>query len=478
MNKTKFMHMGRMLIMMLVVLLFASCSKKDKYCSAIPKDAVALYRMDPSSFIKAHDIDTDGLIKMMGMKEDELSNIGIDFDVPMYGFVTLKGATGFVAAVKDADALTNLAKTYGALVGAKVSEKQGFHWIESNDMLIAFDDSRLLAYGGAGMNIRKDMIALLEQEEDASVMGTNLFAHISEMKQPLAFGFSAKTIMESGAAKASLNMYKEIGLKPEEMDLDFLMSLDCVKDKAIMVVDVVPNSNEAKARIEENAKMLSPIQGKYISSGYQNAFIWGAFNADASKALEYYKKNLGSVAPANVVALLEKVLGSFAGDFSFSMPEVGEKFLVQANVKNNDALCLVDSLVSISEGMVQSIPNGPNAFCLTSKNSETPVFVGVKDNTLYVANSTEAVASVNKEAETGIESFKDEICKSFFYLTVDMSKVVPLILQDKSLGTFAMMAAPRLSKLDRLNIVANSSTHIEMTLSVKDGKDFVETMFK
>lgn len=478
MNKTKFMHMGRMLTMMLVVLLFASCSKKDKYCSAIPNDAPVLFRIDAQSFIKAHDIDIKSLTNMIGAKDGELDNIGIDCDSPIYGFVTLKGATGFVAAVKDADALTNLAKTYGPLAGAKVSDKQDLHWIEASGSLIAYDDSRLLFMSGGGMNMRKDMVALMGQDEEASILSTTLFAHLSEVKQPLALITSANVLDKASNGQFAASM-KLAGKNIDDFDLDILATFDCVKDKAIFAVDYLANTDAVKANIEKNVECMSNISGKFLSAGIENPVMWGAFNMDGAKYFDSIMKSMGDKIPAGSadIALVEKIMKSFAGDICFEMPEIGEKFLVQAEVKNADALVLVDSLVSMTQGNVQAISTGKDAYCLSNRQSETPVFVGVKDNTLYIANSTEATAAVNKAVETGLESKKDEITKSAFYFTMDMNKVVPMLLPKMERGMGVMLAG-RLSKLDRFNAVFTLPGHMEFTLSVKDGKDFVEEMLK
>ena len=490
MNKTKILSLCRSLGMMVVVLLFACCSgKKDKYCSAIPKDAAVLYRIDAYSFVDKHNIDLKSM-KSMLFGKDDLDGIGIDLKKPFYGFVKMNGGTGMVAAIEDADAFTKFVNTYSVLIGAKVSEKQGLHWVESNGMYVAYDDTHLLMMSGDGMYVRKNITELMAQQEEESAMQTPLFERLTNVKEPFAAVISSNSIPEK-LLKAELASGKTM----EDFDMDIDISFDVVKDKALMACEVFPNSDKLKKNIEEAMSKSKTIEGQYINTIQEKPFLWGAFNADYSQYMDELEKQLTdmlklSVGPDEdalmkvIVETLAKFVGTLSGDLSVCIPDAQTgNFIVQANVKDASAIN------EVFENLKTLIASNENAakfltIAAADKNNYTIVadgktfLSGVKGNDYFFTNSTDYKQKVGSEVETGLEALKSEICSSYAYMTLDAHHLVGQLMQVPDFRQTAGLFMGRLANLDRVTLKFPSVTRAELSLSVMDGKDFCEVMFK
>ncbi len=464
-------------VVIVIVLCLLCCGgKKEQYCSVIPKDAVAVWRVDGKSFLDKHDIDISPLLTMMTGSSDGKINIGVDFDKPIYGFALENGTFGVVAKMEDAEALSSI---IGTTAGSKTKERQGYNWFEMSDIVVAYDDERLLALSGAGMNTRKIILNLLEQDANESILSTKRYDNLMGAKKPVALIFSPMQVKGANVAMAMA------GQSAKAMDFDLLMTFDVEKQNAVLAADICPNSDEAKELYEKNSAYMTKISGKYVSSVCEKPFIWAAANIQGSKFVDAIKSSEAAKLLEGPVTSIFNILSSLNGDITFCMPTVDPNhggFMFMAETNNLDVENLI-SLVTMQgdddmdlSSAIQSLKVGPDAYCISNGNN--PFFVGKKDNNFYVATSNDLTAKVGKEIESGLEDIKDEITNSYFYFTMDLAPVKSLMMQEPEFRTYATLFANRLSKLDRLTMIATEPTHLELRLSVKDGEDFVKAMFK
>ena len=480
MDKKKLFMIGGVAAVVVVIVLCLVCcgGKKEQYCSAIPKDAVAVWRVDGKSFLDKHDIDLSPLMSLMTGSEDGELKVGIDFCKPIYGFVQENGTFGVVAKVSDAEALSSL---IGTTANSKTKEKQGYNWFEMSDIVVAYDNERLLALSRAGMNTRKLMLSLLEQDVDESILSTERYDNLIGAKKPVALIMSPSKVKSLGMAMAMS------GTSAKAMDYDVLMTLDTEKQNAVLAADYIANTDEAKEQIEKASTFLSKIDGKYISSVCENPFMWAAANVPGDKIAEIVKQSgIAGLLEGPAAAILD-VVTKLSGDITFCMPSLDAdkpSFMLMAETNNID----IDKLVGLFDmkgeaedemqlsSAIQTLKVGPDAYCIS--NGNTPFFLGLKDKNLYLASSTELSDKVGQEFDSNIEELKDEITDSYFYFTVDLAPVKTMMMQASELRAYAALFANRIAKLDRLTMVINEPTHFELRLSVKDGEDFVKAMFK
>jgi len=481
---------GMMAAVKLLVVLFlvCSCSSKDEYCSAIPGDAVALVKVDAVSFLKKHDLSLDALKEAAGPDAQKmLENLGIDVQRPVYVFVTPKGEAGAVAAIKDKKALVDMISAYGSFAGVKTSEKKGYNWIEGSSFIGAFDDSRVLLLSGAGMNARQRILDLMEQKEDESVLSTNMYAKLTATEKPLALIFGTQNIPADIMQPMIQQVTSMYDIEAKDVDGDFLATFDIEKDKAILAFEFSPNTEKLQALIDENCKNIKKIDGKFINTISENPALWVAGNLQGDKIMEIVEKQLSTAlvgvddeAKASLQPALDAVktfLASLNGDVNVIMPSFeAPNFIAQLSTRDKSILDLVASVDTLSKGQMNVMAIGTDAYCMSDGN--TPIFCSFKDGVTYISNSQDLTNAAGASVSSAIDDLKSEITNSYFYVSVDAKPLVAMMLQNSNMRAVGQLYAARLNNLDRFTIVCSSPQKVEMTLSVADGKDFVETLFK
>lgn len=449
-------------IILIAVLCFIVFRNNNKYCSVIPQDACVVLRVDAKSFIEKHDIDTKYLESILKLANvSSLYDAGINFDEPAYAFAQPNGVIGVVVPVNDGEKLENLLNYTSTFVGSKVKSHQGYRWLETSDIVIAFDDTRLLALSGAGMNSRGKILELMEQDADESVLSTKLFSDLSSLDKPLAMVTSTSMLPES----LTKMMPVLNGSDLKNLDLNALVSLDIVKDKALLEVEVKANNDESQALLDKNAAMCHKINGAFLSSGLNDALVWASFNIDGSQ--------LTSVLPSDISKDIN--LSSINGDVTVMYKDKGNEFVLLAQVADKSILNIVQTLTDVSGGQLQAMKLNDSKYVFNIASNA--YFAGVNGKTFYLTNSSELSNNIDRDVVTGVEFLKDEITDSYAFATLNVS---PLVTSQLS-GQYALMFgtyATKLLSLDRFTLVAKSPYRYQMTLSVKDGQDFVETMLQ
>lgn len=485
-KKKRNLIIGIAAVVVLAVILFFVFfrGKNNQYCASIPKDAVGLVRIDAASVFERYDAELSALIgKKNGI--DALSDqFGVDLKSPIYGFATVKGATGIVAKMKSTEEL----KTMSRLLGAKATEKQGYNWIQKGDFVVCFNKNKLLAMQGGGMNIRKDMIALMEQDEEESIMSTQMFENLGTMKEPIVLFTSLKSLPKEALSKMALAG----SVKPEDMDLDIAVTLDIVKDKLIMAFQTYANSDAMKKYYDEYASKMKKIDGSYISSVQNAPIVWGSMSIPGKLIADGVSKNLAELMSqmpkgnaesqmlVQGVSAVVKTISCLDGDVNFTLTDAQSgNFMVQAKVKDNSVM----DLIGFAEGLVEGESDvkfkkvNDNSFTVTSEGKT--MWGGVNGEDFFFANNLDLLKTVGQEVETGLESLKSEICNNYFYVTVDVQQIlVPLLMNDPGMRQMGTLLKERLSQLDRLTLSSSDLHRIELALSVKDGQDFVKALLK
>lgn len=449
-------------VILIAVLCYIAFRNNNKYCSVIPQDACVVLRVDAMKFIEKHDIETKHLESILKLANvSSLNDAGIDFDEPAYAFVQPSGVMGVVIPVNDGDKLENLLNYTSTFIGSKVKSRQGYRWLETSGIVVAFDDTRLLALSGAGMNSRNKIIELMEQDADESILSTKLFSDLSSLDKPLAMVSSSSMLPESISKMIPLPNGSDL----KSLDVNALLSFDIVKDKAMLEVELKANNDESKDVLDKNAAMCHKVNGTFLTSGVHDATAWASLNLDGSL--------LSGVLPSDISDEID--LSSINGDISVMYKDKGEEFVLLAEVADKSILGFVERLSEISEGSLQAMKLNDSKYVLNIASSA--YFAGVEGNTFYLTNSSEIGNNIGRKVVTGVEFLKDEISDSYFFATIDVAPIVAQQLRGQYALMFSTYAAKLLS-LDRFTVVSKSPYRYQMTLSVKDGQDFVETILQ
>ena len=473
MNKKRiFTLSGILLVLGIVLVCFFCCKgKKDAYCTVIPKDATALMRLDVRSIAKDYDIDFAPLKDLMGKEASEaMENLGIDFTHPVYAFYLPDGKSGLCARISSASDLKSRVEQFAPSLNVKMSEKDGYTWLEQYGSIVAFDNDRLVALFDAGLNGRLRIKDMMVQTEEQSVLSTSMTDLLAGCDKPLALVASTQSIP---SAQRSL-LSRSLDIDSKDFEADMLFALDFVKDKAILTYDLIPRNKDMKEELDESLENVKPINGKFFSKGLANPFALVAFGLNGEEiyddvieesGLEFFLGKLD----------LHKAVRSLQGDVCLqaASPDASG-LLLQAEVTDRSLMDIIEPAVQTLGAGAQVMRVANDQFCLS--NGMMPIFLGIKDSNLfYVATGTDVAAKAGHDVESWTESYRSEAVGNYFYATVDASALVAFLKQRKVVPALLM---GRLSQFDRLTLKVSSATHAELSLSVKDGKDFVETLFK
>lgn len=464
---------GIAVVVIVVVLCFFCCrGKKDVYCTAIPKNAITLVRVDAKSFLKDYDIDLEPVKSLMGKDAAEaVEDCGIDFRQPIYAFVLPSDKVGICAKIDDANALKQVVEKFGTSMNVKLSEKQGYTWLEQNGTVAAFDNDRLVAVMDGGMNVRKNILDMMEQREDESVLSTSMFDLISHCDKPLAVVASLVAIPSTQRVEIA----KLLDIDVKDLDADVLLTLDFVKNKALLNFDVIPNTDEMKELIEDAVDYKKKISGKFLTTGIANPFALMVYGMDGEDLYEKLIEESGlGMFFGNLD--LRKPVSSLEGDVCIQVatPDFND-ILLQTEVKDNSIMDIIEPAVrKFGSGYLNVMKVADNQYCIS--NGRTPIFLGVKQGKVfYVGSSTDVTEKAGLEVDSHIEALRSEAVGNYFYATLDASALSGML--KRQMGIPALLMG-RLSQFDRLTLKVTSATHAELMLSVKDGKDFVKTVFK
>ena len=463
---------GILLVLGIVLVCFFCCgSKKDAYCTVIPKDATALMRIDARSFLKDYDIDFAPLKELIGKEASEaVENLGIDLAHPVYAFYLPDGKSGLCARISSASDFKSRVEQFGPSFNVTMSEKDGYTWLEQYGNVVAFDNDRLVALFDAGLNGRQRIKNMMVQTEEQSVLSTSMSDLLASCDKPLALVASTQSIP---SAQRSL-LSQALDIDNKDFEADILFALDFVKDKAILTYDLMPRNKDMKEDLEESLENVKPINGKFFSAGIANPLALIAFGLDGKEMYDDVIEESGLQLFLGKLDL-RKAFRSLEGDVCLqaASPDA-PSLLLQAEVTDRSIMDIIEPAVQTFGAGTQIMRVADDQFCLS--NGRMPVFLGTKgSNLFYVATGTDIAAKAGQDVDSWTENCRSEAVGNYFYATVDASALMALLKQQKVIPALLM---GRLSQFDRLTLKVSSATHAELSLSVKDGKDFVETLFK
>lgn len=503
-------------------------SKTDDYCSAIPQNTVALVKVDANKFLESNGAKMDELVskgisqlsKMGGkeeavMAEDFYKNSGIDFTRPFYGFVTEEASAGVVFALTDGSKLAEYLKK----LGAPVSERDGFKVIAEHSASLIIDNNRALLAGNIDT---KKAIEWMKQDKDKSVMSTSLFENLNKSEEPAAMIISSKQLwkvcerfMSGREFKQMKQMVAMQGMSLDDLDMDLILGANMKSDKAYISLECIPNSQAMKDYVNEAEKFCGKIDPSFATNCVDDPALWAGFAINSSKLLEIVDALPldALMEQMNLSIDVKSLVQSVGGQISFMIPTViGNKVIAQASVKNNsilntlisilpanEASCIsnmggdqyvydesnkyrrnsyidVDSIASEDE--FDSYYDSYSSYADSYHNNEKAYF-GIRNGVMYFSNDMDLASKAGSSVNSKLSALSSDMSDCTGYATLNISKFVDYYIGMGYLekGNVPASIVKRLKMLDRLTLKMGV-TKAELSVSVKDGKNIFDVMFK
>jgi hypothetical protein len=187
--KSKFQFLS---VTALLVLLLSSCSKGN-YVNNLPKNAVALLSVNGEKLIGAYS--PFNVLLMPFVNEDKTQLKGIDLTKDIFFFETADGVFGMCAPIADDyefhDFITRLSNIGG--VSEIKHEKDINYCFYKNQWAIMYNNHCLLVMGPtmtskqAQEKIISRMQAQMDDKEETSCQGSELWQHHNESQAPVRF---------------------------------------------------------------------------------------------------------------------------------------------------------------------------------------------------------------------------------------------------------------------------------------------------
>lgn len=519
-------------------------SKKDDYASVIPDNAVLVARMAPVEFLEKNNIELDELADKVGegkrfvkMGLSYLKGCGVDITRPFYFFVDGNACIGMCAAVSDVKDLKSVIKTE---LHEELLDKDGYNWVKmgnGGDAWLCFDSDKMLFYGNPRQIgvMQTDIIELMKQDEDKSVLSTDLYKQLIDSKKSFAANLDYEAAMDitKSLAGNSSDMAAMAATGLLVPPCNMLMALDAEGSKVQCTTDVFPKDSKAEKEYDELMSKIPGITGDLVGKGLKNPFAWLCFNFPGKKLLEFVKQIPGAeeaLAQISQQVDITTLLGSFNGDITLSMnnnlKSEDPEFLLMASTENNKYVDVLNTLTKLNGGDMALVSDGGSSFHVTQKvfdwsswnddyieldddeelfdeedddyfddldeltdddmadfsspspaptstSVKTMAYIYNKDNIFMLTNS-ENIKNTPQSGSQAVEKYKSDMmgCKIYGFVDIqEFVKQVKLVQEHVDDRETAILSVLKGLKDVVLKV---SDRHMELTLNTMDDKNFVD----
>ena len=491
---------SQLLVLTVLIVSMAACSKQTEYTNVIPAKATALVSIDVKSLAEKaglNDKENEAMKeKMLNAFKSSMTAVtfqqlekiiknpnesGIDMRSPIYFFTdsSLGFSGAMVAKISDEESLkTSLDVMAKEQICEPVAETNGINFTVAGNTLLAFNPSTILIVetgGGTQLEEAKTTITtLMKQTADNSISKTNIFKKMKEHKGDILFFGSMSALPDFYIQQIQHGLAGKIKLE----DISAVGSLSFEKGKIVGKIESYTDNEELKALIKKQEKTIQKINESFLKYFPANtlAFLNVGINGNElyNMLLENEDfKNNSSIARG---AQVKELFSSFEGDISVGLLNVtmnsAPTFLAYADVKDGKAL---DAIYKNKQNLGLSnqydiLQLGKDEYVL--KGVGTNVFFGIKNKQMYATNDELVYKNIEKTADKSIKSTayaSDMKGKSgFFVINVEAILELPVVKMVVGFGgeeaTMYMNLASKISYLS-----ASSEGQVsEIDLCLKD----------
>lgn len=381
-------------LMAALALVISSCSDND-YLNAVPAESSMLISMNTARLSGAG----GELFLRSALHAANVDQCGLDLASNVMMFEDVEGNLGLCAKVDDASKLEETLEQ----AHLSVREKRGYKFAAlENNWMIGFSDAAALLMGPVVPAQQQEMMVqmarYLDQDEDNSIVTTDVYAKLDSIDAPIAMVCQAKALPDQLVAPFTIGAPK--GTDPSQVWLAASMTLK----QGRMWID--GHTFAFKKRIDDalrqTASEYRPIGGRYVASMSKNDAMGMFMNVDGKKYMKHISENRGiqaMLSGINEAIDMNNIIRSVDGDMALVTPTLGTgnvQLMMAAKLHDADWLADVDY-------WKQSVPAGGHIGdwgrdCYYYTGGKTTFYFGVTPDWQFMSGGSREAALASVKA--------------------------------------------------------------------------------
>ena len=475
---------------LLAVLSFSSCTNTD-YQNVIPADATLVAKLDVKALAEKGDLAHSRAVDVMkgylalvvsskDQKQakayiDDPMSMGLDLSMPLYFFMVGNEQMGLTAKVADEDAVKDfLLLLHKQHLASKPVEKHEQMCGTLLDEITYMYDGKtflLLASMDKGGGARQGQLAqqLMNQKEKQSFVTTDAYDKMNETDKDFVCYSNLAALPAEWAKSAMRLLPKQV----KRSDVEAISSIHFEQGKAVLQVALMGKSAAVQKLMDETAKKMHPIQGRYLDKASDNLAMWlgmgveGEWLLQKAKEDKELKESLFLMERAiDIEQMLKAIDGDVAVEFPLNGLESGENpFVAYAQLKNTDFMQDVEDWKAGMKDYGMTMQDDGNHHYVLKADGKTWLW-GVEGNDLCFA-ADGGTASVATAANARLKAHEKDIKNSLFFFYLDVAKWG----LDKQMRGDAAMFGKALGAVDAVVVKSSSANEVEMVVELKDKQE-------
>ena len=428
------------------IVLYLNLRPDNGYRSAIPRDAKAVMVLDFTQTAQ----NLGFTVKDLMLHYNKMSNTGVDFTKPLYGFVAQNGNMGLVASVANAEQLDENLHS----MGFETETRRGLIWCVIGNFLMSHDDEKVLVMGPTTINMSND---LYEQMAELMIQGSSesdILVSLDEQPGEIKLYTHADVLPESVTEQIAMHL-------PEGADLskvEVKAAVGVTNKKVTFEANLDFADDRLRDYFVEFNKSFHPINGRLLNLAPVDPVFWACANVEGDHHLElmrHYKRLRPMLAALNTQLDADQIINAIEGDVSVSIPILSLNklhALVLAELKNTEF-----SEEAMLEWKGEEWQSG---IC---RNADR------RGGRLYFVSNDAALASKAGSLGSSVayQQLKDEIVGCVFFASINLSKMLYAVTPYVMMFSSSPKLYETLDALDRLNIKMKDCTHFNIELNLK-----------
>ena len=276
----------------LVLLVLTSCSKGN-YVNNLPRNAVGLLAVNGGKLVGAYS--PFKVLLTPFVNEDRTQMKGIDLTKDLYFYETSDGMFGICAPIADDYEFHDFISRLSNIGGLSEIKTQGdIHYcFYKNQWALAYNEYCMLVMGPVMDNdkerekIVKRMIAQMDDEEETSCQGTELWQHLNESDAPVRFVARASALPEQMVSTCTFGA--PVGTDPDDVLIEAAMTY---KDGTLYMDGTTCSSNQHILQtLRKSIAMYRPISIDWEKAIDEKALSTIFINAKGKELIGTINKN-------------------------------------------------------------------------------------------------------------------------------------------------------------------------------------------
>ncbi len=430
----------------LVIVLYLNLRPDNGYRSAIPRDAKAVMVVDFTQTAQ----NLGFTVKDLMLHYDKMSNAGVDFAKPFYGFVAQDGTMGLVAPVSNADQLDENLRS----LGFETETRRGLVWCGIGNFLMSHDDEKLLVMGPTTLNASQD---LYERMAELMIQGSSesdILVSLDEQPGEIKLYTHADVLPESVTEKIAMHLPEGADLSKVEVKAAVGVTNRKVTFEAVL--DFA--DDRLRDYFVEFNKSFHPIDGSLLNLAPADPVFWACANIEGDHHLElmrHYKRLRPMLAALNTQLDADQIINAIEGDVSVSIP------IISLNKLRTIVLAeLKDTEFSEDATLEWKGEEWQSGICWNADRRGERLY--------FVSNSPQLASKAGSLGSSAdYQQLKDEIVGCVFFASINLSKMLYAVTPYAMMFSSSPKLYETLDALDRLNIKMKDCTHFNIELNLK-----------